>query len=254
MTPRFFQCRATHFALLESSQFGLACPVKNVPPGIYSVRGLMCCCHLLADADGCVMVDTGLVGEPFLIRRLVRRLGLRPDSIKAILLTHGHLDHAGNLARLKEWTGARVFGHPAEQAHVDGAYPYTGKAKWCGRLEAAGRFVFRYRPAKIDEFISDGQELPFWGGLRVIHLPGHTLGHCGFYSAKHDLLFSGDLFASYFFNVHRPPAILNSHPELMAASAEKVRQLNPKLIVTQHFDVLDGALHRRRANKLFGWA
>lgn len=211
----------------------------------------MCCCHLLEDGNASVMIDTGLVGEPFFIRRLVRRLGLRPDSIKAILLTHGHLDHAGNLAWLKDWTGARVFGHTAEQAHVDGTFPYKGTARWCGRLEAAGRFAFRYRPAKIDEFITDEQELPFWGGLRVMHLPGHTLGHCAFYSARHDLLFSGDLFASYLFNVHRPPAILNSHPELMAASAEKVRRLNPKLIVPQHYDVLDGVLHRRRANKLF---
>jgi len=213
----------------------------------------MGCCHLVEDGDASVMIDTGLVGEPFFIRRLVRRLKLKPGSIKAILLTHGHLDHAGNLAWLKAWTGARVFAHRAEQAHVNGTYPYTGKARWCGRLEAAGRFVFRYRPAAIDEFITDGQELPFWGGLRVIHLPGHTAGHCGFYSAKHDLLFSGDMFASYFFNVHRPPAILNSAPELLPASAEKLRRLNPRLIVPDHFDVMDGALHRRRAAKLLGF-
>jgi hypothetical protein len=30
-------------------------------------------------------------------------------------------------------------------------------------------YRLRYRPAKIDEFVSDGQELPFWGELRVIH-------------------------------------------------------------------------------------
>ena len=54
-------------------------------------------------------------------------------------------------------------------------------------------------------------------GLRVVHLPGHTLGHCGFYSRAHDLLFSGDLFASYFFNVHLPTRILNSAPELIPA-------------------------------------
>lgn len=227
--------------------------VKNVPPGVHPIRGIMGCCHLVEDGDASVMIDTGLVGEPFFIRRLVRRLKLKPSSIKAILLTHGHLDHAGNLAWLKSWTGARVFAHPAEQAHVDGTYPYTGKARWCGRLEAAGRFVFGYRSATIDEFITDGQELPFWGGLRVIHLPGHTAGHCGFYSAQHDLLFSGDMFASYFFNVHRPPAILNSVPELLPASAEKLRRLNPRLIVPDHFDVLDGARHRRRAAKLFGF-
>src|SRR5262245_22375909 len=167
-------------------------------------------CHLLRDGEASVMIDTGMVGEPFFIRRLVRKLGLRPNSIKTILLTHGHLDHVGNLAWLKAWTGARVLAHREEQAHVDGNYPYQGAAKWCGRLEAAGRFLFRYRPAKIDEFITDGQELPLWGGLRVIHLPGHTAGHCGFYSAKHDLLFIGDMFVSYFFSVRKPPAILNS--------------------------------------------
>ena len=211
----------------------------------------MDCCFLLADAQASVMIDTGMVGEPFFIRRLVRRLGLQPRSIEAILLTHGHLDHAGNLAWLKEWTGAKIYAHPDEQAHVDGTYPYQGINRWCGRLEAAGRFLFRYRTTKIDEFLADDQELPLWGGLRVIHLPGHTVGHCGFYSEKHDLLFSGDMFASYFFNVHKPPAILNSVPERFAESVERIRRLNPEWIVPSHYDYLDGELHRKRFAKLF---
>ena len=230
--------------------------MRNVPPNLHFIRGLMGCCFLLADGDASVMIDTGLVGETILVRRLVRKLGLTPQSIKAILLTHGHLDHAGNLARLKAWTGARVFAHAEELRHVAGNYPYTGVARWCGRLEAAGRFLFRYRAAAIDEFVTDGQELPFWGGLRVIHLPGHTAGHCGFFSTRHDLLFSGDMMASYFFNVHKPPAILNSLPELLPASVEKVRRLNPRWIAPCHFDFLDGELHRRRFAKLYGfeWA
>ena len=225
--------------------------MRNVPDKIHSIRGLMGCCHVLEDGDASVMVDTGMVGEPMLIRRLVRRLGLKPGSIKAILLTHGHLDHAGNLAWLKEWTGAQILAHAEEARHVAGTYPYKGVARWCGRLEAVGRFLFRYRAAAIDRFLNDEDELPFWGGLRVIHLPGHTAGHCGFYSAQHDLLFSGDLFASYFFNVHRPPAILNSVPEHFPVSVEKVRRLNPRWIVPGHYDYLDGALHRRRFAKLY---
>lgn len=212
----------------------------------------MSCCHLLVDSGGCVLLDTGLVGETFLIVRLLRRLGFGPVALKAILLTHGHLDHAGNLAWLKEWTGARVYAHEAEQAHVDGTYPYEGITRWCGRLEAVGRLLIRYRGTTIDEFIVDGQELPFWGGLRVEHLPGHTAGHCGFYSVRHDLLFCGDLFASYFFNVHQPPAILNSVPGQMAVSVEKVRRLNPRWIVPNHYDYLDGARHRRRFARLYG--
>ena len=211
----------------------------------------MGCCHLLVEGARCVMIDTGLVGEPILIRRLVRKLGFTPQSMKAILLTHGHLDHAGNLAWLKRWIGAKVYAHPDEQAHVDGTYPYPGVTKWCGRLEAAGRLLFRYRPAAIDELLCDGQELPFWSGLRVVHLPGHTIGHCGFYSAKHDVLFSGDMFASYFFNVHKPPAILNSVPELFPASVEKIRRLNPRWIVPSHYDYLDGELHHRRFAKVY---
>ncbi len=212
----------------------------------------MGCCFLLHDGDHSAMIDTGLAGETFFIRRLFRRLGLAPQSLKAILLTHGHLDHAGNLARLKQWTGAPIFAHPHEQAHIDGTYPYQGVNRWCGRLEAAGRKVFSNQSAKINEFLADGQTLPFWGGLQVIHLPGHTFGHCGFYSTKHNLLFSGDMFASYFFNTHKPPPILNSFPEQLAASAEKIRRLKPRWIVPCHFDVLDGNLHRRSFAKLYG--
>ena len=209
-------------------------------------------CFLLEDGDNSVMIDTGLFGETIYIRRLVRKLGLAPQSIKAILLTHGHLDHAGNLARLKRWTGAKVFAHPAEQRHIDGTYPYQGVNRWCGRLESAGRKLFNYKPAVIDEFLADGQRLPFWSGLQVVHLPGHTTGHCGFFSERHNLLFSGDMFASYFFNTHKPPAILNSVPEQFAASAEKIRRLQPRRMVPCHYDFLDGELHRRRFAKLFG--
>ena len=223
------------------------------PAGLFTIRGVMGVCHLLVDERGdAVLIDTGLIGEQGQIRRRLRRLGLGPEKVKAILLTHGHLDHVGNLAWAKAWTGAPICAHPLEQIHIDGAYPYRGAAIWCGRLERAGRrWLGVGKRVPIDIPIADGDELPFWGGLRVVHLPGHTLGHCGFYSARYDLLFSGDLFASYFLRgAVIPPAIFNAEPQLIPASLAKARQLNARWLVPQHYDLLDGALHRRRFDAL----
>jgi hypothetical protein len=85
----------------------IICRVRNVPSNLYPIRGLVGCCHLLFDGDHSAMVDTGLVGEPFRIRRLFRRLGLAPQSLKAIHfdILDGDL-HRRRFARLygfKDW-------------------------------------------------------------------------------------------------------------------------------------------------------
>ena len=93
-------------------------------PGIHTIRGVMGVCHLLVDNErNAVLLDTGLVGEPWQFRSRLARLGLAPDAVKAILLTHGHLDHVGNLAWAKAWTGAPIHAHPLEQQHIDGSIP-----------------------------------------------------------------------------------------------------------------------------------
>jgi glyoxylase-like metal-dependent hydrolase (beta-lactamase superfamily II) len=120
----------------------------------------------------------------------------------------------------------------------------------CGALEAVGRALLRYRPVAIDEFLADGTELSYWGGLRAVHLPGHTQGHCGFYSSRFDLLFSGDLFASYGFLTHLPPAILNSCPESFPASLDRVRKLSSRQIIPNHYFGFDGEKHRRKFDRL----
>ncbi len=150
---------------------------------IYPIRGLLGYFHLLYSASCCkaVLIDTGLVGEMAQLSRVLREIGLDWPDIKAILLTHGHIDHTGNLAKIKQLTGAPLFAHPGEQPHINGTFAYRGASRVCGVLEAAGRWLLRYQPVDIDEPISSGMDLPFWGGLRVIHLPGHTQGHCGFY-------------------------------------------------------------------------
>jgi glyoxylase-like metal-dependent hydrolase (beta-lactamase superfamily II) len=197
-----------------------------------------------------VLLDAGLVGELGRLEATLAGIGLGWKDVRAILLTHGHLDHTGNLARLRELSGAPVFAHPAEQAHVAGRYPYRGAARICGGMEAFGRAALGYRAAPIDEPLVPGAELPFWGGLEVIHLPGHTEGHCGFYSRRFDLLFSGDLFACYWFSTHLPPPFLNSCAEKMPASIRRVMELSPRYLVPNHYDRADHGMHRRKFDAL----
>ena len=219
---------------------------------LYPIRGRHGVFHLLHDLprQEAVLIDTGLAGEMGRLAAMLERIGLRWKDIRAILLTHGHLDHTGNLARIKELTGAPIYAHPAEQRHIDGKYPYRGGARLCGAMEAFGRAVLRYRGAAIDEPLASGAKLPFWGGLEVIHLPGHTEGHCGFYSERFDLLFSGDLFACYWFSTHLPPFFLNSCPEKLPASVRRVIELSPRYLVPNHYDRSDHERHRAKFDAL----
>src|SRR6266567_379868 len=139
---------------------------------IYPIRGLFGYFHLLYEAASreAVLIDAGLAGEMAQLVRVLKEIGLDWHDIKAILLTHGHIDHTGNLSKIKQLTGAPLFAHPAEQSHINGTFAYRGASRVCGALEAAGRWLLRYRPVHIDHLLSDGMELPYWGGLRVIHL------------------------------------------------------------------------------------
>ena len=225
--------------------------MKNLPPNLYSIAAFLGHVNLLLEGQECVLIDTGMLGELRPIKNQLGKLGLDWGSIKAILLTHGHLDHAGNLAQLVRLTGATVYGHPEEQIHLEGKYPYRGINRICGWLESLGRAVTGYRAGSIDEFIEDGQTLPFWGGLKVIHLPGHTRGHCGYYSQKHDLLFAGDLFLSYFCFHYLPPFIFSNCPELFEKSFRKVHNLDPSQILPSHHIFTDGYRFRRGMDKIW---
>lgn len=214
------------------------------------MRGLVNVSHLLVDETGVVLLDTGLPFEEGRIRRAMQRLGRGSRDLKAILLTHGHLDHAGCAAWAQTWSGAPIYAHPADQAHLDGTFPYRGPARVCGAAEAIGRGIFGYERPKIDVALRDGDELPFWGGLRVIHLPGHTLGHCGFYSVRHDVLFSGDAWVRFMMRTQVSPRIFSDAPELVLPSLRRARALGARRIVPGHYDFPDAVRLRTRFEQL----
>jgi glyoxylase-like metal-dependent hydrolase (beta-lactamase superfamily II) len=223
---------------------------RDWPDDLRQIRGVMSMPQLLLGPEGAVFVDTGFPTDLPRLRRALAEAGLKPSDVRAILLTHGHIDHAGNAAALRELTGAPLYAHPLEQAHLDGAYPYEGLAWICGLLEGVGRVVTNYRPVPIDVPLRDGDVLPFWGGLRVLHLPGHTVGHCGFYSARHDLLFSGDLWVRFMMRTQASPAVFSDDVSLVPASLRKARALGARWVVPGHYDLPNATRLRTRFEQL----
>jgi DNA-binding beta-propeller fold protein YncE len=69
--------------------------------------------------DHPVLVDTGRPGDGPQILDGLERLGIEPSSLALILLTHGHSDHAGTAAELRELTGAPIAVHRADFGMIE---------------------------------------------------------------------------------------------------------------------------------------
>jgi hydroxyacylglutathione hydrolase len=135
-------------------------------------------CYLVADPARreAVLIDPGEEPQLFL-----SELDTRAWTLKAVWLTHGHLDHIMGVAAVREATGVPVFLHGADRPLYD-SLPAQGE--WMGlRLVA---------PPPPDEELRAGQRLAV-GGLtfEVRHTPGHSPGSVSF--VGHGVIFGGDV-------------------------------------------------------------
>jgi len=208
--------------------------LENTFPGLHVIGSLLVRSYLLIHDDEAVLIDSGLLWEPSTVKERLREEGLGLENLTTILLSHGHLDHTANLSWYRKHTNARLLAHPLEQIHIDGKFPYTKENRLCDWLKRAGRTLLRYQSVTADAPLTNAQELPLWGGLQVVHLPGHTAGHCGFYSIKHDLLLTGDLFASYPGRAALPPTGLNACPTKFPEAFTRIREINPAWVLPNH--------------------
>lgn len=223
--------------------------VRTVPDDVLQVRTPFVSFHVLRDADGLYLIDAGFVGGIAALRRALRKRDWASAPIKGILLTHGHIDHVFNVARLAREHRAWVAAPRLDAEHCAGRYPYQGLSRACGWLEAAGRAVFGFERFQVDHWLDDNTELPICGGLRAIHLPGHTVGHMGFYSPTRRLLFTGDLICSYPFGAFLPPPILNSCPSLLMSSIARIGTLALDGVLPNHGDAAGAEIHLRRVRR-----
>lgn len=138
------------------------------------------CSLVWDDEKNAVIIDPG--GESLLLIERIEALGL---VLKAILLTHGHLDHVGAAEELKHHFGVKIIGPQSEDAFL-----------FQSLSEQAARFgLSRISPFLPDQWLNDEGEKLTFGQLtfEVLHLPGHTPGHVGFIAADQNIAFTGDV-------------------------------------------------------------
>ncbi len=156
--------------------------------------------YLIKTNDGLVLVDAAWPNKADAILEGVRQTGHDPLDIKHLILTHGHVDHAGSAAEISRRTGAKVYVHAADLAlTAKGEAGYDGITVTPGIIPTlVYRFVIRpggtkYESFPIDKTIEDGEVLPFANDIKVIHTPGHCAGHVSFLLPQDGVLIAGDI-------------------------------------------------------------
>lgn len=135
-------------------------------------------CYIIWDdpSPECVIIDPS--DET---KRIIAVIGIHKLKPEAILLTHGHIDHASGVKDLIEEYKIPFYLHK-EELPVFKSMPEQGA--WFG--------VFVQKPPEPVNFLEDNQEI-FIGTMKfkALHLPGHSPGHLCY--LLNNMLFTGDL-------------------------------------------------------------
>lgn len=158
------------------------------------------------DTKEVLIIDPGAAASQ--LAEKVKAGGLKPV---AILLTHGHFDHAGAAEELAGILDIKIYAHEAERETME--TPGLNLSGWEGRADA-------YR---VDEYVADEAVLTLAGFfIRVLHTPGHTVGGCCYYLAEQSTLFSGDtLFSTSIGRTDFPKG----------SASQLIRAINEKLMI-----------------------
>jgi hydroxyacylglutathione hydrolase len=136
---------------------------------------------LLETPQGCILVDSGLPNTEHKIENTLKKLGLTFSDIKLIIITHAHIDHAGNTAKIKSLSGAQVIAHLGDLPYYKGEkkmhFCSTGWFGWV--FSKTGVIQQSYDAFEPDILLAskDTFDLSDYGiDGEVISTPGHTEG------------------------------------------------------------------------------
>ncbi|MDM8176485.1 MBL fold metallo-hydrolase [Olivibacter sp. LS-1] len=205
--------------------------------------------------EGWVLVDTGMpkcADEMIAVAR--SRFDEHPPA--AIVLTHGHFDHVGNVVDLlTHWPDVPVFAHPLEFPYLTGLqdYPEPDTSVEGGMLAKLAA-IYPHESIDIKERLfplpEDGQ-VPFLSDWQWIHVPGHAPGQIALFREGDRLLLSADAIVTVRQDalykvlmqkkeINGPPRYLTTNWKAAYDSAVKLQQLRPALLIAGHGEAMEG--------------
>jgi glyoxylase-like metal-dependent hydrolase (beta-lactamase superfamily II) len=142
-----------------------------------------------------ILVDTGLPMSDGKIQRAAEARYGENAKPSAIILTHGHFDHAGSAGALAEQWNVPIYAHRLELPYLTGESDYPPQDPTVGGAIA---FMSRFFPHsgynfgnRVHPIPENGEiaELPKW---KIFHTPGHTAGHVSLWRESDRTLLAGD--------------------------------------------------------------
>ncbi|HEU0190582.1 MAG TPA: MBL fold metallo-hydrolase [Mycobacterium sp.] len=146
---------------------------------------------LVADDTGVMLIDAGYPGDRADVLASLGALGYHPADVRAVLLTHAHVDHLGAAVWLAKTHGTPVYCHADEVGHAKREYLEQASparvathlwrpswAVWSLHLVRNGGLSTEGVPSAQALTAEIAAGLP--GRPIAIPTPGHTRGHCSF--------------------------------------------------------------------------
>ncbi len=189
---------------------------------------------------GVALVDPGPEARLHALREGLAGLGHTLEDVRAILLTHIHLDHATAAgAIVREAPGATVYVHAVGAPHMANPSRLLASA---GRIygDAMATLWGEFLPVPRESIrVVDEGDAVAPGGRRfeVAYVPGHAKHHVAYHEAATDTAWVGDVGG---IRIRGGPAIPVTPPpdidvELWNASMDRVMAWRPERIVATHF-------------------
>lgn len=201
-----------------------------------------------------VLVDAGLPRTGEMIERFAAKLYGAQAKPAAIVLTHGHFDHAGSALQLAKMWNVPIYAHRLELPFLTGRSDYPPQDPTVGGALA---FMARFFPHSGFNFgsrvraIPENGELAELPGWQLLHTPGHTAGHLALFRESDRTLLAGDALATMNQDswvatftekqeFHRAPSPFTTDWEAARRSVELLAELNPDTVAAGHGHPIKG--------------